>query len=119
METWGDLAKLEYGKALPKDTSPGQVPVYGTNGPTGQTCSTPLAQVPGVVVGRKGAYRGIHWASVPFWVIDTAFYLVPDESRVLPLWAYYELLTHDLTKMDSGSAIPSTSRVDFYAMEVL
>jgi type I restriction enzyme S subunit len=34
-------------------------------------------------------------------------------------WAYYELLTHDINSMDSGSAIPSTSRDAFYRMPVL
>ncbi len=34
-------------------------------------------------------------------------------------WAYYQLLTQDINAMDSGSAIPSTSRSDFYALPVL
>lgn len=116
--TWGDLATLEYGRALkqPK-TQNGPVVVFGTNGPTGRT-TVALSNDPTVIVGRKGAYRGIHWAAGPFWVIDTAFYLRPDRNLVEPRWAYYELLTHDINAMDSGSAIPSTSREDFYALPV-
>jgi len=34
-------------------------------------------------------------------------------------WAYYELLTHDINSMDSGSAIPSTTRDAFYALNAL
>ena len=33
-------------------------------------------------------------------------------------WAYYQLLTQDINGMDSGSAIPSTSREDFYGLPV-
>src|SRR3990172_1851377 len=33
-------------------------------------------------------------------------------------WAYYELLTQDINGMDSGSAIPSTSREAFYSLPV-
>jgi restriction endonuclease S subunit len=33
-------------------------------------------------------------------------------------WAYYELLTHDINSMDSGSAIPSTSREALYNLPV-
>jgi len=33
-------------------------------------------------------------------------------------WAYYALLTQDINSMDSGSAIPSTSREDFCALPV-
>jgi len=31
-------------------------------------------------------------------------------------WAYYEILQYDINGMDSGSAIPSTSRDDFYSL---
>ena len=34
------------------------------------------------------------------------------------MWAYYELLEFDINSMDSGSAIPSTSRDDFYSIPV-
>jgi len=117
--TWGDVATLEYGKALDAPQEDGPIPVFGTNGPTGARCARPLSGKPGVIVGRKGAYRGIHWSAEPFWVIDTAFYLEPDPDHVYPKWAYYELLTRDINAMDSGSAIPSTSRPDFYAMSLL
>lgn len=73
---------------------------------------------PGIIIGRKGAYRGVHFCDTPFFVIDTAFYVEP--SRPIELrWAYYELLRNDINSMDSGSAIPSTSRDDFYSLPVL
>jgi type I restriction enzyme S subunit len=34
-------------------------------------------------------------------------------------WAYYVLTAYDINSMDSGSAIPSTSRSDFYALPLL
>ena len=114
---WGDIATLEYGKALRDYRSEsGAYRVYGTNGPIGWY-DEPLCEHPGVVVGRKGAYRGIHYSPEPFFVIDTAFYLKP--KRELDLrWAYYCLLTYDINGMDSGSAIPSTSREAFYRLPV-
>jgi type I restriction enzyme, S subunit len=118
--SWGDIATLEYGKALSdyRDSS-GSIPVYGTNGAIGWT-DRPLCNFPSVIVGRKGAYRGIHYSSTSFFVIDTAFYLKPlPNARFDTKWAYYYLLTQDINQMDSGSAIPSTSRDDFYALEVL
>ena len=116
--TWGDLATLEYGKGLRgyQDVE-GPCRVYGTNGPIGWH-TEPLYHGPSVIVGRKGAYRGIHYAPKPFYVIDTAFYLKPKVSIDIR-WAYYELLTHDINGMDSGSAIPSTSREAFYLLPVL
>ena len=116
--TWGEAATLAYGKSLKGRESEGEVPVYGTNGQTGK-CGEALCHTRGVIIGRKGAYRGVHYSDRPFWVIDTAFYLEPNTDLVDPLWAYYALLTHDINAMDSGSAIPSTSRSDFYALRCL
>ena len=113
---WRDIATLEYGKGLRGEMRPGLIPVFGTNGQIGWH-DTPLCQHPGVVVGRKGAYRGIHYSPVPFHVIDTAFYLRPTvdlDAR----WAFFNLLTQDINGMDSGSAIPSTSREEFYSLPV-
>ena len=114
---WGDLATLEYGKGLRGyENGTGPYPVYGTNGPVGYH-SEPLCKYSGVIIGRKGAYRGVHYSNTPFYVIDTAFYLKPKIDIDLK-WAYYQLLTQDINNLDSGSAIPSTSREDFYALPV-
>lgn len=115
--TWGELAILEYGKGLRgyKDAV-GQYRVFGTNGPIGWHTEA-LCEFPTVIVGRKGAYRGIHYSKKPCFVIDTAFYLKPKLDFNMR-WAYYELLTHDINSMDSGSAIPSTSRESFYCLPV-
>ncbi len=115
---WGDLATLEYGRALRGyETSQGAFRVFGTNGPIGWHDEALYAH-PSVIVGRKGAYRGIHYSAEPFFVIDTAFYLKPKVEMDVR-WAYYELLTQDIDLMDSGSAIPSTSREEFYSLTVL
>ncbi|MGL5800612.1 MAG: restriction endonuclease subunit S [Plesiomonas sp.] len=115
--TWGELVELKYGKALKdyKETTTG-FPVYGTNGAVGFN-DKPLCGHPGVIIGRKGAYRGVHYSPVPFFVIDTAFYIEPHFDINLR-WAYYELLLQDINGLDSGSAIPSTRREDFYALRV-
>ena len=114
---WGELATLEYGKSLRGyDSSEGPYRVYGTNGPIGWHSET-LCSHPSVIIGRKGAYRGVHYSASPFFVIDTAFYLKPN-VEIDTRWAYYELLTQDINGMDSGSAIPSTSREDFYGLPV-
>lgn len=114
---WGDIATIEYGKSLRGyQNADGRYRVYGTNGPIGWH-DEPLCTHPSIIIGRKGAYRGIHYSPEPFFVIDTAFYLEPTEEMDLR-WAYYCLLTYDINGMDSGSAIPSTSREAFYHLPV-
>ncbi len=111
--TWGEEISLEYGKAL-RDYSEvsGTVRVFGTNGPIGWT-DTPIVESPGVILGRKGAYRGVHFSDDPFFVIDTAYYMVP--KRELDMrWLYYATIFHELGKIDDGSPIPSTTRAAVY-----
>ncbi|MBU3968585.1 MAG: restriction endonuclease subunit S [Euryarchaeota archaeon] len=116
---WGDLATLEYGKGLiDYQRENGKYPVYGTNGKIG-TSDVFLCPYPGIVIGRKGAYRGVHFSNTPFYVIDTAFYLNPKVADLDMKFAYYQLLTVDINYMDSGSAIPSTSREDFYDLDIM
>ena len=115
--TWGDIASLEYGKALRNyKSSTGPYRVFGTNGPIGWHDKM-LCTHPSVIIGRKGAYRGVHYSSKPFFVIDTAFYLKPKVKMDIR-WAYYQLLNQDINGLDSGSAIPSTRREDFYNLLV-
>lgn len=116
---WGDLISLEYGKPIPdKNLLDGQYPVYGTNGRIGTSNLTPLCKHPSIIVGRKGAYRGVHYSNKPFSVIDTAFFVEPKTSILDLKWAYYKLLTVNINKMDSGSAIPSTDRYEIYSLSV-
>jgi type I restriction enzyme S subunit len=115
---WGDIATLEYGKGLRGyQTAKAKYPVYGTNGLIGWH-DTPLCKKPGIIIGRKGAYRGVHLSKTPFYVIDTAFYLNLLTDKVNLIWAYYQLINFDINNLDSGSAIPSTSREAFYQIPV-
>lgn len=115
--TWGEEISLEYGKALRGYAdADGPVRVFGTNGPVGWT-DTPLAMGPGVILGRKGAYRGVNYSPAPFFVIDTAYYVVP--KRELDMrWLYYAMIHYQLGQIDDGSPIPSTTRAAVYPREL-
>ncbi len=119
--SWGDISILEYGKGLrncPEEpTDEYRFRVFGTNGPIGWA-KEPLRNEPGIVVGRKGAYRGIHFSPDPFFVIDTAYYLRLTDPNVDLKWAYYKLLTVDMNRVDVGAAIPTTNRESFYTIPV-
>lgn len=115
--TWGDEVTLNYGKALrgyQSDTSGFQV--FGSNGPIGWTDKS-LANGPGVILGRKGAYRGVHYSEDPFFVIDTAYYVEPN-SQMDMRWLYYAIQHYKLGEIDDGSPIPSTTRAAVYPREL-
>ncbi len=111
--TWGEEISLEYGKAI-RDyaVDHGKYRVFGTNGPVGWTESF-LAPGPGVILGRKGAYRGVKYSADPFWVIDTAYYVKP-KTNLDMRWLYYAIQHYKLGEIDDGSPIPSTTRSAVY-----
>jgi type I restriction enzyme S subunit len=115
--TWGEEISLEYGKALRgHDVGSGSYRVFGSNGAIGWT-SEALSQGPGVILGRKGAYRGVRYSREPFFVIDTAYYVVP-KSEMDMRWLYYAIQYYKLGEIDDGSPIPSTTRAAVYMLDL-
>jgi type I restriction enzyme S subunit len=85
------------------------VPVYGSNGQVGWH-NTRLVAGPGIIVGRKGNPGIATWAPTDFFVIDTAFYVVPKATcRSLP-FLFHVLRTHDLASLGADSAVPGLNR---------
>jgi type I restriction enzyme S subunit len=113
VSTWGDEFELAYGKALRTHSDGiGPVRVFGSNGPIGWTDAA-LSEGPGVILGRKGAYRGINYSPSDFFVIDTAYYVIARNDNDVR-WLYYAMRYHELGNLDDGSPIPSTTRAAVY-----
>lgn len=109
-----DLFELQYGKALVAATRQnGSVVVFGSNGPCGfhnEYCF----KGPGVVLGRKGqGPLGVKWSENDYWVIDTAYSLLPI-SDVVDLRFYYYLIGFvGLNHLKDGTSNPTLSREAF------
>lgn len=115
----GDILQLEYGKSLMNyQEGVGLYDVFGTNGKIGKTDKY-LYNKPSIIIGRKGAYREVHFADNPFFVIDTAFYTKNKFEWLDTSFLYYWFKNIDINQMDSGSAIPSTSRDEVYDLDIL
>jgi len=108
--TVGSFCPFTYGKGLPekKRNTNGNIKVYGSNGPVG-VHDQPLVDEPGIVIGRKGTVGAIHFASEPFWPIDTTFYVVSEADRDLR-YTYYLLKSIGLENMNADSAVPGLNR---------
>ena len=110
----GDEIELPYGKALKAENrSAGEVPVYGSSGVVG--ChSTSLVPGPGIIVGRKGNVGSVHWCDVPFFPIDTVFYV----KTALPLhFVYFNLQQQNF--LNNDAAVPGLNRNQAYALPLL
>lgn len=113
-----DIITLEYGKSLDGyRNNVGKFDVFGTNGKIGLT-EQYLYDQSSVIIGRKGAYREVHFAKLPFYVIDTAFYTKSKVDHLDTTFLYYWFKNVDINEMDSGSAIPSTSRDEVYDLDI-
>jgi type I restriction enzyme S subunit len=115
--TWGEEISLEYGKSLKNYRgSDGKIQVFGSKGAVGWTDKA-LSDGPGVILGRKGAYRGVRYSHAPFFVIDTAYYVKAKADHNMR-WLYYSIIHHKLGEIDDGSPIPSTTRSAVYVTDV-
>jgi type I restriction enzyme, S subunit len=113
-----DVITLEYGKGLKEYREGiGEYDVFGTNGKIGVTDRFIYDQQ-SIIIGRKGAYREVHLARKPFFVIDTACYTRNKTDDVGTLFLYYWFKNININEMDSGSAIPSTSRDEVYDLDI-
>ena len=96
------------------DREPGDVDVYGSNGVVGSHTNA-LVKGPGILVGRKGTVGAVHYASRPFWPIDTVYYVVPrrrDNLRFL-----HHLVDYlPLKFLNAATGVPGLSRRDAYSL---
>jgi type I restriction enzyme S subunit len=111
-----DLFELQYGRALVETKRrSGPIPVYGTNGQCG-THDESLFKGPGVILGRKGqGPLGVEWSDNDYWVIDTAYSLVPLRSDVDLRYAYFLIKHVGLNHLKEGTSNPTLSRAAFGA----
>ncbi|WP_291517339.1 restriction endonuclease subunit S [Acidovorax sp.] len=110
----GSVMSLAYGSALPeKERLPGSIPVYGSNGIVGFHASA-LVSEPSLIVGRKGSVGAINISLVPFWPIDTSYFVTPPSGIELH-FAFHLLRSLGLAKHDKATAIPGINRNDVYA----
>ena len=106
-----DFVELAYGKALTAtDRTPGPVPVYGSSGVVG-THTAHLVEGPGIIVGRKGNVGSVHWSDVPFYPIDTVYFVRTDISIH---YVYFNLQNQNF--LSSDTAVPGLSRNQAYAL---
>lgn len=107
----GDYIELPYGKALKAgDRKGGEVAVYGSGGIVGYHDEF-LSEGPGIVVGRKGNVGSVFWSDIPFYPIDTAFYVKTE----LPLhYVYFNLLLSQQF-LNSDAAVPGLNRNQAYS----
>ena len=113
----GDICTLNYGKSLTATNRvAGDIPVYSSAGITGSH-NVALVQSKGIIVGRKGTVGTVYYSDKPFYCIDTAYYILPNDEKYDFKWLYYRLKSLHLDKLNEDSAVPGLNRETAYAQE--
>jgi len=115
----GEIAVLNYGKALAENKRiSGNVPVYSSAGITGWH-NEPLVNSEGLIIGRKGTIGKVYYSNTPFFCIDTAYYILPNEKIYDLKFLFYKLKTVGFEDLNEDSAVPGLNRETAYNQEVL
>jgi type I restriction enzyme, S subunit len=113
-KTIGELAPLNYGKALKEDDRVGgTISVYGSSGVVG-THDQPLVNGSGIIVGRKGNVGSVFWTERPFWAIDTVYFVSSEQSS----WYLFHCLRH-VPFQSSDVAVPGLNRTYAHSLKIL
>ena len=100
-----------------KNLKNGLYPVYGSGGLM-CTVDNYLYERPSVLLPRKGTLSNIQFADSPFWTVDTLYYTEIDTHLADPYYLYYYLKQLDLTRLDSGTGVPSMTFDSYYNIKV-
>ncbi len=95
----------------------GEFPIYGTGGIMGYA-SDYRCPANSIIIGRKGNINNPLFVEVPFWNVDTAFGVVPDNSLLVPKFFFYFCRSYDFTRHDVSVTIPSLRRTDIMLIDI-
>ncbi|HPM06682.1 MAG TPA: restriction endonuclease subunit S, partial [Treponemataceae bacterium] len=71
-----------------------------------------------ILLPRKGTLSNIQYINEPFWTVDTIYYTVINKKLANPFYLYNYLKSLDLTKLNSGTGVPSMTFNSYYDLEI-
>ena len=111
-----DLLEIKNGKDH-KMLSDGKYPVFGSGGIM-RYVNEYLYDKPSVLLPRKGTLDNIQYCDTPFWTVDTLYYTEVNTKLVNPYYLYRYLRLLDLSKLDTGTGVPSMTFDSYYGIKV-
>ena len=108
------ITRLGYGDTLASDDrEPGEIKVYGSNGPFDlHTTANTLS--PCIVVGRKGSYGKLQFSDEPVFAVDTTFIVDRRHTSADLRFLFYLLGVLGLDELSDDVAVPGLSREKVY-----
>ena len=100
-----------------KDLPNGDYPVFGSGGIM-RYVNSYLYDKPSVLLPRKGSLSNIQYSDTPFWTVDTLYYTEINEELVSPYYLYRYLRLLNMSRLDSGTGVPSMTFDSYYNINV-
>ena len=100
-----------------KDLPNGDYPVFGSGGIM-RYVNSYLYDKQSVLLPRKGSLSNIQYSDTPFWTVDTLYYTEINEELVSPYYLYRYLRLLDMSRLDSGTGVPSMTFDSYYNINV-
>ena len=111
-----ELIEIKNGKDH-KDLPNGDYPVFGSGGIM-RYVNKYIYDKPSILLPRKGTLNNIQYCDKPFWTVDTLYYTEVNEELACPYYLYRLLSLLDLSRLDSGTGVPSMTFDSYYNIEV-
>ena len=71
-----------------------------------------------IILGRKGNINSPIFMNADYWIVDTAFCLDADKSKLNPLYFYYWCKLFDFTRYNKQGVLPSLTKNDLQKIEI-
>jgi type I restriction enzyme S subunit len=111
-----ELLKIRNGRDH-KELNSGEIPIYGSGGLM-RFGDKYLYDKESILLPRKGTLSNIQWVNQPFWTVDTLYYTEINEDLVDGYYLFCYLRNLDLSKLNTGTGVPSMTFDAYYEIEV-
>ena len=122
----GEYPKFEWNKCLTitngkkyngEYQQSGTYPICGSGGVMGYG-EQMMCPKDTVILGRKGNINSPIFMDTDYWIVDTAFCLDVDKSKLNPLYFYYWCKLFDFTRHNKQGVLPSLTKNDLQKIEI-
>jgi type I restriction enzyme S subunit len=111
-----DLLSIKNGKDR-KELNDGTIPIFGSGGIM-RYGDKAIYTDESILLPRKGTISNIQYVNKPFWTVDTIYYTVINKKLASPFYLYNFLKCLDLTKLNSGTGVPSMTFNSYYDLKI-
>lgn len=95
----------------------GNIPIFGSGGIM-RYGDEFLYNDESILLPRKGSLSNIQYVNQPFWTVDTIYYSIINKEKAVPYYLYNYLRLLDLSKLNSGTGVPSMTYDSYYNIKV-